>query len=393
MHVVTYLSYAQLPAADWDALTAGSTIYSSSGFVGVREEELPEGARARYLVARDGEGEPVAGLETYTFARPPHLLYTPADLLSGVISEERLAHLAARPLSIAAGWSEFRGQVPGREGVPAGQRAAAVGALTAQALRLAGAAGASVLAYNYLPREHALEVARAHAADGAVLLFHDVETVIPIGLWQDFDDYAAWLPAGRRPRARRELRRYRAGGRSIVELSLPDAVKEIAPLNSALMRKHGHTAFDEERAVTVYDRQGRFLGDASSLLLSQDEGRAVGFALRYRQRDTLYGRVAGFDYSVPNLADYFNLVFYHPIASGAGRDVREIHLGLGTFQAKMVRGAQPNPLYSVYVGVDRPLDADGQAVREHNRTRTAAFGAEHGVFVVGGIDTGDWALE
>ncbi|MDF3290682.1 peptidogalycan biosysnthesis protein [Streptomyces silvisoli] len=392
MHVSSYDSFSRLPAADWDALTTGATIYSTSGFLGVREEELPQGASGHHLLARDGSGRPVAGLETYAFPRPPHLLYTPADMLAGLVDDERHARLAARPLAIAAGWSEFRGQLPGRDGVTPPERASAVDALTAEAFRFAAEAGASVLAYYYLPREEALEVARAHADAGAVLLYHDVETVLPVGLWRDLDEYLAWLPSGRRPRARREARAFRDSGRTIREVRLPEVVGEIAPLNSALMHKHGHD-YDEKRAATVYDRQGRYLGGCSTLLLDEDAGRPVGFALRYRQRDMLYARVAGFDYSVPNVADYFNLVFYHPIAQGTGRTDRAIHLGLGTFQAKLARGAQPRPLYSVFVGVDRPLDADETRVRERNRTGTAAFGAEYGQFVVGGLNTDDWLLD
>ncbi|MDF3293263.1 GNAT family N-acetyltransferase [Streptomyces silvisoli] len=369
----------------------GGTIYSSSGFLKVREEELPQGAAARYLIARDAHGAPTAGLEAYSFRTPPHLLYTPADLLAGLISEERHAHLAERPLAIGAGWSEFRGHLPGRDGVTAQERIDAVRALTSQALDFAADAGAGVLAYYYLPREEALEVAEAHAGDGAVLLYHDVETVLPVGRWQDLDEYLAWLPYGRRRRARCEIRDFGRSGRTIREVSLPDVVKEIAPLNSALMRKHGHE-YGVEQATAVYERQGRHLGECSTLLLDEDAGRPIGFALRYRQRDMLYGRVAGFDYSVPNVADYFNLVFYHPIASGIGQTVRAIHLGLGTFQAKLARGAQPNPLYSVFVGVDAPLEADAEKVRERNRTEATAFGDEHGRFVVGGLNTDDWLL-
>lgn len=401
MRITGYGSLAELPAHEWDALTVGATIYSSSGFLGVREEELPEGAQAHHLLAYDedasapgGAGEAVAGLEVYSFLRPPHVIYTPADLLDGLIPQERHAHLAASPLAIGAGWSEFRGQLPGRPGVTAEQRRSAVEALTAQALRRAGDAGASVLAYYFMPREEAEEVARAHAGDGAVLLFHNVETSLPIGLWENFDEYAAWLPSGRRPRARRELRRFREAGRVVRDYKLPDVVKEMAPMNSALMQKHGHTAFDEERVATVYDRQGRHLGDSSTLLMAQEsDGTNVGFALRYRQRDMLYGRVAGFDYSRPNIADYFNLVFYHSIAEGEGRSTREIHLGLGTFEAKMVRGAQPTPLYTVLVGVDRPLDADAKAVSARNRREITAFAEEHSGFVVGGIDAAAWQLD
>lgn len=342
-------------------------------------------------MARADSGAPVAGAETYAFARPPHALYTPADLLAGLIDEEHHASLAAQPLVLGAGWSEFRGQLPGRDGVTAQDRSAAVRALTAGTLDFARTAGAGVLGYYYLPRAEALEVAEAHADDGAVLLYHDVETILPVGLWRNLDDYLAWLPSGRRPRARRERRDFGRSGRTIREVSLPEVVKEIAPLNSALMRRHGHE-FGEERAATVYDRQGRHLGDRSTLLLAEDAGHPVGFALRYRHGDTLYARVAGFDYSVPNMADYFNLVVYHPVESGVGRTVQAIHLGLGTFQAKLARGAQPNPLYSVFVGVDRPLAADENRVRERNRAEAEAFGAEYGRFVVGGLSTDDWLL-
>ncbi|MEJ8672903.1 hypothetical protein WKI71_44705 [Streptomyces sp. MS1.AVA.1] len=75
MSVSAYDSFAELPAADWDALTVGSNIYSTSGFVGVREEALPPEAHARYLLARDSDGTPVAGLEVYCFTKAPHDLY------------------------------------------------------------------------------------------------------------------------------------------------------------------------------------------------------------------------------------------------------------------------------------------------------------------------------
>ncbi|RCH64202.1 GNAT family N-acetyltransferase [Streptomyces sp. SDr-06] len=391
MDVRPYDAVSDLPVQDWDSLTLGSTIYSTAGFQAVRQEELPDGARGRRFIAYDAAGVATSGLEAYTFAAPPHGLYTPADLLQGLISQERHTHLASRPLAIGAGWSEFRGQFVHRPEATPEQRAAALEGLAAEMLGFAKEAEASVLAYYYLPREDALDIARAHGCDDTVVLYHDVETLLPIGQWRDLDEYYAWLPAGRRPRARREVRNFKASGRTIREVPLPEVVDTIAPLNSALMRKHGH-AYGVEKAREVYGRQGRHLGDVSTLLLNEDEGRPVGFALRYRQRDMLWARVAGFDYSFPNMADYFNLVFYHPIAQGVGLSTRAIHLGLGTFQAKLARGAQPNPLYTVLVGVDQPLMADADAVRGRNRTEAEAFGAEYGQYVVGGLNTEDWLL-
>ncbi|MEU6015103.1 GNAT family N-acetyltransferase [Streptomyces sp. NPDC047515] len=391
MDVRTYDTVGALPAADWGALTSGSTLYSTTGFQGVREEELPQGARARRITAHGAEGTAVAGLETYTFTRPPHALYTPADLLAGLVDEERHAAVASRPLAIGAGWSEFRGQVVHHPDAGPQQRAVAVEALAAEALKFAKGAEASVLAYYYLPREGALDIARAHEHAGAVVLFHDVETVLPIGLWDGLDDYYAWLPAKRRPRARREVRTFRDSGRTVREVALPQVVDRIAPLNSALMRKHGHD-YGVERAAEVYGRQGRHLGDRSTLLLAEEGDSPVGFALRYHHQDMLYARVAGFDYDFANKADYFNLVFYHPIDQGTGRSTSAIHLGLGTFEAKLTRGAQPVPLYTVLVGVDQPLKADPDAVRERNRRETEAFGDAYARHVVGGLDTKEWQL-
>lgn len=389
MRVSCYDSHAEVPLWDWDALTSRATFYSDSRWLEVRGEELPDGARCRYLLARDDATTSLAGLEGYYFRRAPHPLYTPASLLAELIPEERLAHLTVSPLVVGAGWSEFRGQFPVRDSLGEAEWSMAIAALAREAFGFASSAGASALAYFYLTREDAVEVAHAHADAGPVLLFHDVETTVPIGLWHDFDDYVAWLPSGRRPRAKREARAFRVSGRTIREVPLPGVVEDIAPLNSALMRKHGH-AFDEERATAIYERQARALGGSSTVLLAEEAGRVVGFALRYRQRDMLYGRVAGFDYSVPNMADYFNLVFYHPIIEGAGRTTRGIHLGLGTFQAKLARGAQPTPLYSVFVGVDRPLCARPDAVRSRNRIGIAAFAEQYGNFVVGGLNCSDW---
>lgn len=71
MDVRTYDTVGELPAADWDSLTSGSTIYSTAGFQGVREEELPQGAQARRITAHDAGGTVAAYLEAYAFTRPP----------------------------------------------------------------------------------------------------------------------------------------------------------------------------------------------------------------------------------------------------------------------------------------------------------------------------------
>ncbi|HEX6340197.1 GNAT family N-acetyltransferase [Umezawaea sp.] len=391
MILSAYDSAAEVPATEWDSLRDRATTYSASGWLGVREEELPGSGVGRHLVARDATGA-AAGLETYAFTEPPHRLYAPTFLLEGLVDEDRAVAYEREPFVFGAGWSEFRGQVPVRPGLPAADRASAVGALAADTLAWAADRNAHLLSYLYLPLEEALDVARAHADAEPVVVLQDVENVLRTD-WADFADYLAWLPRNRRTRVRRELRDFQESGRKVRECALAEVVDVIAPLNNALMQKYGHTWYSLERALAVYDRQARHLSADSSVLLVEDEGRPAAFALRYRRDDRLYSRVVGFDYDLPNRSDYFNILMYDAVRTGAERGIAEINLGVGTYEAKLGRGALPVPLYSVFVGVREPLPVTARAVEEHNRRKVTAFAEEFGRFVVGGLDAEAWMPE
>ena len=377
-------------AADWDSLRERATTYSASGWLGVRQEELPDGAAAHHLIARDATGQPVAGMEVYAFTAVPHRLYAPSFLLDGLLPAGTLADLDEQPFVIGAGWSEFRGQLPVRPGLSDDQRATATAALAAENRAWAGERGASMLAYLYLPLEQAEEVARAHADDNPVVVFQDVENVLSTS-WESFDDYLAWLPRNRRTRVRREVRDFHESGRKIRECGLDEVVDVIAPMNNALMQKYGHDWFSLERALAVYDRQARYLAaDSSVLLVEDDHQRPVAFALRYRRDERMYSRVVGFDYEQPNRSDYFTILLYEPIRTGAARGVTEFNLGLGTYEAKLGRGALPVPLYSVFVGAGRELRIEPDTVTRHNERRVTEFTDQFGRFVVGGLDSRCW---
>lgn len=390
MKLTAYDRAADVPGQVWDSLRERGTTYSASGWLGVREEELPETATARHLIATDDEGA-VAGLETYAFTEPPHRLYAPAFLLDGIVDDERAQAYERRPYVIGAGWSEFRGQLPVRPGLPATERAAAVEALTADTRTWAVDQDADLLSYLFLPLDQALEVARAHADDEPVVVLQDVENVLRTD-WS-FDEYLAYLPRNRRTRVRRELREFAESGRTIREVELGEVVDVIAPLNNALMQKYGHTWYSLERALDVYHRQARHLSADSSVLLVEDEGRPAAFALRYRRDAGIYSRVVGFDYDLPNRADYFTVLMYEAVRTGAERGIAEIGLGLGTYEAKLGRGAQPVPLYSVFAGVREPLPAAPGVVAAHNRRKVDEFAEQFGRFVVGGADFEAWLPE
>lgn len=391
MTVSVYGAAAEVPEQEWNALEDRATTYSAFGWLRVRQEEAPEDARTRYLIARNAAGDAVAGMEAYFFTRPPHRLYAPSALLGRLVSADQVARFERAPYVIAAGWSEFRGQVPLRAKLLEADRDAAVAEMAAEALAWSRERDAALLCYTYLPLEDALDVARAHAHDEPLLVLQDVESVLSTR-WDSFQDYLAWLPRNRRTRARHEMKEFQDSGRKVREYALDEVVNVIAPLNNALMQKYGHDWFSLEKALAIYGRQARYLSPSSSVLLIEEaeDSTPAAFALRYRRGSSAYSRVVGFDYSLPNHCDYFYLLMYEPIHTGRESHLSEINLGLGTYEAKIGRGAMPVPLYSVFVGVRAAMSVAPDAARRYNESKITEFSERFGRFVIGGLDTGSW---
>lgn len=378
-----YGSAADVPAAEWDALTDGATTYLSHAWLRVREAELPAGAVVRHVLVR-ADGGPVAKASLQLFRSPPHPLYSPAALLGAGVGRPD------EPVAFAAGWSEFRGELPG----PAGgtpHRRVALERVVAEAMELAATGGARLLCFGFVPLDVAAELRTVLPADRTAVLYQDAECVLDTS-WKTFEDYLEWLPRNRRTRARAEARRFEAAGLRLRELPLSAALDAIVPLNTALMRKYGHDV-DETRIRAVYTNQARHLDPVSSVLLAEDpDGGCRGFSLRYRLGDALYSRVVGFDYTRPSVGQYFTLMVYDPVRAGVGLGVDRINLGVGTYEAKLGRGAHPRPLYHVLVGVDDAPGWDPRALERDARERIRAFVDRYGRLVVGPFDPDSWFL-
>lgn len=125
-----YDTRRDVPAAEWDLMTDGGSTYLSHGWLGVREAELPAGAVARHVLVR-ADGAAIRKASLYLFRRPPHPLYSPYSTLGAA---ERATH---EPVVFAAGWSEFRGEIPSAPGTSGEDRRAALGRIAAEATALA----------------------------------------------------------------------------------------------------------------------------------------------------------------------------------------------------------------------------------------------------------------
>lgn len=361
-----YDAIDDVPEGLWDRLAGDATLFSSRQWLRMREGELPPGGAGRYLIVPGAYGKPAAGATAYGFGAPPHPLYDPAKLFAAAVGEAFLQRLARAPSVIGSGWSEFRGEIIVDAALADEARAAA----RAQAARAVAEWGqtlsAPAIVFYYLPYEDALDVAHAFGARHATIIYHDVEAVVRND-WSTFDAFVRALPGRRRKGLRKELRVFRDSERTVRELTLREAIPIIAPLNCALMRKYGH-AYTTERAAAVFERQAQWLDNVSSVLLAEDQQGPVGFFLRYRHAGHVYSRVAGFDYERPRRFDYFALS-YEEIRLLIEEGGKSLHLGQGTVEMKIARGATPIPLYNVLVTPDSQDAAMTDRAREVSRER------------------------
>jgi hypothetical protein len=145
---------------------------------------------------------------------------------------------------------------------------------------------------------------------------------------------------------KREIELFHSSGPRIVETTLSECCEEVGPLLGNLHRKHG--AEDSDADTTRYLKsQAAVLDNASRVFLEVEQDRPVGFSLCYEWGNELHVRVVGFNYDCSSRFAYFNLAYYLPLEYAIGRGMDCIHVGAGTYGAKVSRGGVLEPLWSV----------------------------------------------
>lgn len=222
-------------------------------------------------------------------------------------------------------------------------------------------------------------VRAAQAGTAAALLGGGTEvTVLPVALdsvirtrGTGFDDYLRDFTGPRASRRRKigyERRRFAGAGHDVGRERLADCHGELAPLLMQLQHKHGQGGTVESSARLIA-AQARHLD--GTVFTCRRDGRLTGFSLAYRWHDALYVRMAGFDY--PRLADafeYFNLTTYLPVEHAFRLGLSEVHLGMESYRAKVLRGAVLTPMVTVLGPAAAP---DPRAVRTAAWHRVAAW--------------------
>jgi predicted N-acyltransferase len=126
--------------------------------------------------------------------------------------------------------------------------------------------------------------------------------------------------------------------------------------------------------------QERFLSQWSRVFVCTRGGRTIGFSLFYEFEHVLYARLVGFDYTRIGSCEYFNVLFYAPLAYALEHGVERIHLGIESYEAKLGRGAQPRPLWCLVRHHETDLRPLEERVRHWSSERLAEFETRYGSF-------------
>jgi len=318
------------PAA-WDAL-AGGNVYLSQAWLRGFADPVAEEALA---VVDDENGRLLGGVPLSVLPGPNENPRYDVFELCGAPRDDRRRWL---PQLVAGGRSGYAGALLRRDPQAAGALVAAI------ASRAAGCGSACA---PYLARDDAELV-----SDGldrvSAIVFAGTRAWLEIE-WPDFDGYLASLGASRRSVVRRDLRAFEEGGLSIRRAGLAGRVGELAPLLSNVRRKHGVWGASRaacERYMRACAAEG--LAERSVVFLCEEACETIAFALAYRFGDTLTLRCVGFDYArCGGRAEYFNVLFYAPIAYAAEAGLAALDFGVEALEAKLLRGCAAHPLWTV----------------------------------------------
>ncbi len=350
-------SLAEIPRDEWDRLAAAHSFFASWGWL--RYLEGAPGPAVGYLTVHGGGLR--AGWPVTTVTRPANPRYD-LDLLFPELA--RGAPVLPYPYLMAGAGRGYRATA--MTGDPAGLA-------SLLAASLAESDGTAGLAVCYLDTADAAAVASALGELGheAVPLFTDAEAVIRIN-GASLAEHMAASRSRLRQRFRREMALFECSGLRLVRPPLESCLERLARLQHELQQRHGQD-WDLARTERSLRRLAAAAPAEPLLLVAVEESdRPVGFSLSYRWGGTCYVRVTGYEYARLRAAcEYFTLTCYEPIRYAAEAGCEHLHLGLESLQAKMIRGAELAPLWSVIVPAGLPVPAG--RTRALNRSRAAAL--------------------
>ncbi len=333
----------ELDRSAFEELAAGASLMVS--WSNLRAVEADPAVEASYLQATDGEGRLVGVLPCYLWDGGPAPAldhYDPVDMGGGWLLGTRARPQEWRPtlfLGTRSGYvNEWLVHPRWRS-----RTSAVLRPLLREALRQARGERCGSVAAMWLTAAAACDLVETIPVQNRLLLGSG-SAALEVD-FDSFDGYLAGLSPSRRHTVRRDRARFAASALTVREARLSECCRDLARLAAPLQEKYRHR-LSVRQLEADFRRQAQELDSCSWVLLCQRRGRPVGFTLFYRWEGVLYGRAAGFDYpEVQGTAAYFNLAFYLPIEHAIATRAGRLHLGLASWGAKVLRGAELEPTW------------------------------------------------
>jgi hypothetical protein len=177
--------------------------------------------------------------------------------------------------------------------------------------------------------------------------------------WNDFDGYLRMLPSRGRKMVRRELHRLAEQGVVLAEEDLDQVAADALRLRGKLLVKYGSAAAPERDTRMLAKLRALFRPAEICVVTARRAGRLLGFVLLVQDGDCWTGLLNGADYDEPSSRfTYFATGYYRPAELAPQRGVRKISYGVGSWEAKRLRGCQLSPLFAAELRLaDGPLPA------------------------------------
>lgn len=346
--------------AGWDGLTAGAPVTLSSRWIELAAARIPGGYRT-FLTSHGDEVSVAFG--GGVLSQPTgHPRFDPYEVLSGRAVSAGIAQAGPHPwqgLDPSEVFPCCLLMFPNYETAPAGagrQDPAALRAFLRSLAEWCQSEGIRSIAALFLrPEPAAVHEALEQAGFGLVPMIDRAELAVT---WADFDGYLAALPKKRRAVVRGELRALTARDVQIIERPLRADEPELARLRSNLIEKYGGPP-DVERESRGLDTLRRcFSEDDLRVFEAVRDGKSLSFGLFVRDGSHWTGLMTGSDYSHPDSAlTYFATFFYQPAAVAPEYGIDRISYGIGSLEAKRLRGCTLRTLYAAH-RVLRPRSPD-----------------------------------
>jgi predicted N-acyltransferase len=383
MKVERVTSIAEIAPADWEAVSRGRGLYMSRAWLAAVEQLERPGTEVSYLLVRQ-RGTLVAAMPLYWRDRPPQdHFYDAVDQFvvpthSGGAAEARREWY---PFLLGGSTAAYWNELLVHPGLPPAERDRATAELLAAFDRERGPHGAALM---WLAPDGTATV--RHRPDFAGrLVLSGAQTTLDVR-WPDFSGYLGSLSQGRSSMVRREVNKFGRWTARRTRPALADCADRLVPLIANLQRRYAPDA-DESRLSAQLAAQAQHLGDAAVVFACEQAEGIVAFALGYVHENELFMRSVGFDYEhTEGTFAYFNLTYYEPIRYAIEHNLKRIHLGLGTYNAKMVRGARLTPSWSVAFAPRTASDLTVKALAEVEATSVSRLTDKHEVNVLDGYD-------